>query len=58
MRLKLATVPSTSEPLRVTAITVSSLPVADVASGTGASLTGVTVNVNVLVAVVVPSEIV
>ncbi|MNO04626.1 hypothetical protein D3C81_2257280 [compost metagenome] len=40
---KWATVPSTSEPLRLTVMAVSSLPRALVASVSGASFTGVTV---------------
>ena len=41
--MKLATVPSTSVPLKLTAMIVSSLPDAVVACATGASFTAVTV---------------
>ena len=49
LSLKLATVPSTSVPLRLTAMMLSSLPDAVVACATGASFTAVTVTGTVTV---------
>ena len=52
----LAIVPSTSVAVKPTLIGVSSLPVALLDTATGASLTGVTVMLSVLVLVKLPSE--